>query len=148
MRNVKYALMGLVFVLLVIGAAAPPIPMESHAGTQADPCLVYNSETVSLVFDDTYTSAGVVLVRIDCEVLSEAGATVSNWSVVTGAWTVADAAIKIPVRTQASSLPNGVYQLRVRVWDNYGNVSAYSQALWVTKQWREIAPPGGCRSVA
>jgi hypothetical protein len=147
MRNVKYALLGLVFALLIIGAAAPPIPFATHAGTQADPALVYNSETVSLVFDDTYTSAGVRLVRIDCELLSEAGAPVSTWSVVTGAWTVANAEVRVPVRVQAASIANGVYQLRIRVWDEFGNVSGYSNVLWVTKQWRDIAPPGGCRTV-
>ena len=139
-------LLGIVFALLLIGAAEPPIPIEQHAGTQADPCLVYNSETLSIAFDDTYTAANMRLVRIDCEVLSEAGTAVAVWTVTTG-WTVADGAFKVPARTQAATLANGVYQLRVRVWDNYGNVSAWSQTLWVTKQWRTITPPGGCRTV-
>lgn len=146
MRHIHRALLGAFFALLVLGADAP-IPIGSHAGTQADPDLVYNSETVAVVFDDTYTPANVTLARIDVEILSEAGAAVAVWSLTTG-WTLTGSSWRVPIRAQATTLENGSYQVRVRAWDNYGNVSAWSTTMWVSKQWRTIPAPGGCRTVS
>jgi hypothetical protein len=132
-------ILALVFAMLILGAGA----------TQSDPCLVYNTDTVSVVFDDTYTTATppVTLVRVDAEVLSAAGAPVTVWQLTTG-WTLVDGAWKIPVRTLAATLANGDYQVRVRVWDAYGNVSGWSETMWVSKQWRTLPTPGGCRTTS
>lgn len=140
MRNLPHALLALVFALLVLGAGA----------TQSDPAFVYNTDTVSVAFDDTYTTATppVMLSRIDVEVLSEAGAPVSVWTVTNTGWVVVDGAIKIPIRTQAATVANGMYRARVRVWDAYGNVSGWSETLWASKQWRTLPTPGGCRTVS
>lgn len=143
MRKISYCLLCGVLAMLMIGAAEP-IPVEDHAGTQADPMLVYNSPTVAVVFDDAYT--GVSLVRIDTEVMNPAGEVLATWTVTT--WNTEPGAIKVPIRAQATTLPNGVYQIRVRVWDNFGNVSAWSTPLWVTKQWRDLPTPGGCRTTS
>ena len=75
-RSMSRLLLASLFVLLILGA-----------GTRDDPSLVYNSETVKLVFDDTYTSQGIVLARIECEVMNETGVIVSTWGLTTG-WTM------------------------------------------------------------
>jgi hypothetical protein len=138
MRYIPKALLALVFALLVLGAGA----------TRDDPAFVYNTDTVSVAFDDTYTTANVTVTRIDAEVQSEAGVVVSTWTFAAGQFSVVDGAYKLPIRTQATTLANGLYRARVRVWDGYGNVSAWSETLWVSKQWRTIPAPGGCRTVS
>lgn len=139
LRSISYFLIVGLFVMLLMGAGA----------TQSDPCLVYNTETISIVFDDVYTSAipPVILARVDVEVLSATGAPVAMWQLTTG-WSLVAGAWKIPIRTLVSAMANGDYQIRARVWDGYGNVSAWSETLWVSKQWRTLPTPGGCRTVS
>jgi len=138
-RSISYLLLTILFAMLVVGAGA----------TQSDPCLVYNTETISIVFDDVYTSAipPVILARVDVEVLSAIGAPVAMWQLTTG-WSLVAGAWKIPIRALVSTMANGDYQIRARVWDGYGNVSAWSETLWVSKQWRTLPAPGGCRTVS
>ena len=135
-RSISYLLLTILFAMLVVGA-----------GARDDPALIYNSETVRLLFDDVYTPAGVTLSRIDCEVLNEAGVLVSTWNLMSG-WSVVAPDIVLPIRSQASALPNGLYQIRVRVWDNFGNVSPWSTTMWANKMWRDIPAPGGCRTTS
>ena len=146
MRTIPRVLLAAFFVLLILGAAEPAIPITDHAGTQADPMLAYNTETLGLSFNDTYTAANVTLARIDVEILDAQGANVAAWAITTG-WFLEGAAWRIPIRQYAELLDNGVYQMRVRVWDTYGSVSAWAPAVWISKQWRTIEPPGGCRTV-
>lgn len=142
MRLVNRMILAFVFAALILGADAP-IPIVEHAGTLADPDLVYNSETVAVMFDDNYTAAGVVIARIDAEVATNTGVLVSTFSWTTG-WTIADGVVRVPIRVQAATLANGGYQIKVRVWDTFGNVSAYSDPYFVVKQWRTVERPGGC----
>lgn len=146
MRIATRTILAFLFVLLILGAAEPPIPLTDHAGTQADPMLVYNSQTVGVLFDDRYTGTTVTLARVDVEVANEAGVVQTTWALTSG-WFVEGAAIRVPIRTYAEPLPNGIYQIRVRIWDTYGNVSAWAPTVWVSKQWRTLEPPGGCRTV-
>lgn len=146
MRRLQYAFLAALFVLLIIGAAEPPVPVTPHAGTAADPWPVYNTAEVSVAFDDAYTTANIALARIDVDVLSESGAPVTTWTVTTG-WTAADGMIKMPIRGQATTLANGMYQVRVRVWDVFGNASAWSTPVYAAKQWRTVPTPGGCRTL-
>ena len=139
LRSISYLLIVGLFVMLLMGAGA----------TQADPALVYNTDTVAVVFDDTYTTATppVTIVRIDVEVLSTSGAPVAVWQLATG-WSLVDGAWKVPIRTLAATLANGEYQVRARVWDAYGNASGWSETMWVSKQWRTLPSPGGCKTVS
>ena len=139
MRKLQHFLLCVIFAMLVIGAGA----------TQSDPCLVYNSETVAVVFDDIYTTAipPITFVKIDVEVLSSSGVPVVTWQLTTG-WTLSDGAWKIPIRSLAATLANGDYKCRLRAWDAYGNVSPWSVTMWVSKKWIDIPAPGGCRTVS
>lgn len=138
LRSISYLLIVGLFVMLLMGAGA----------TQSDPALVYNTDTVAVAFDDTYSTATppVTLTRIDVEVLSATGTPVAVWQLTTG-WSLVDGAWKVPIRTLAATLANGEYQCRVRVWDAYDNVSAWSEVMWISKQWRSLPVPGGCRTV-
>lgn len=136
LRSIPRMILSLLFVLMILGA-----------GTRDDPCLVYNTETVKVVFDDIYTSQGITLSIVECEVLSEAGIAVATWRLTSG-FTLVGAEYQVPIRVQASTLPNGLYQLRVRVVDTFGNVSGWSVVMWANKMWRDIPTPGGCRTVA
>lgn len=160
MRYVKHLLLSAAFVAFLVPTVFPvwaadaPIPIVLHAGTASDPAICYNSATVAMVFDDTYTPLGQTLVRIDCEILSASGTPVTTWTLVTGAWIMEAAvapsmlaSIRVPIRTQATTLPNGTYQLRVRVYDPSGNMSGWSQNMYVTKAWITLEAPGGCRTI-
>jgi hypothetical protein len=138
-RSISYLLITILFAMLVVGAGA----------TQSDPALVYNTDTVAVVFDDTYTTATppVTITRIDVEFITPTGMPVAIWQLSTG-WSLVDGAWKIPIRTQAVTLANGDYQARVRVWDAYGNASGWSETMWVSKQWRTLPTPGGCRTTS
>jgi hypothetical protein len=138
LRPLAYLLTVILFAMLVVGAGA----------TQSDPALVYNTDTVAVVFDDTYTTATppVTITRIDVEFITPTGMPVAMWQLSTG-WSLVDGAWKIPIRTQAATLANGDYQARVRVWDAYGNASGWSETMWVSKQWRTLPVPGGCRTI-
>lgn len=137
--------LGVLFALFLLAADAP-IPITEHAGTIGDPALIYNSATVAVVFDDVYTPIGVTIARFDIEVATHAGTWVTTFS-WTGGWTVGDGVVRVPIRTEAATLANGGYQVRARVWDNFGNVSEYSDPCYVVKQWRVLERPGGCRTV-
>jgi hypothetical protein len=143
-RALSRLALGVFFALLVLGAESA-VPVVPHAGTEADPDLVYNSPTVAIVWTDTYTPAGVVLARVDVEVSTSAGAYVSEWHLLDG-WSAADGVLRASIRDHATTLANGVYQIRARVWDTYGNASAWSEPYWISKQWRTIPSPGGCRT--
>ena len=131
------------FFMLTIGADFPTIP---HSGTQADPMLVYASPTASMAFSDLYTVKNITIVMVDIEILSDTGTPVTFWSVSDG-WSLIGGEFKIPIRSYASTLSNGVFQLRAKVWDQYGNSSDWSDSIWVSKQWRSIDRPGGCRTI-
>lgn len=145
MRYVSRVVLAAFFVLLVLGADAP-IPIVEHAGTLEDPDLVYNTATVAVAFDDAYTAAGVLIARVDCEVATNTGTLVSTFSWTSG-WTIADGIVRVPIRVEATTLANGGYQVKVRAWDTFGNVSAYSDPYYVVKQWRVVERPGGCRTL-
>lgn len=136
MRRLSQALLAIVFVVLVFGA-----------GTQDDPWRVYNTETVAIVFDDTYTATGVTLDAVDVEIAPESGTPITVWTFMPSDWTLDGTRWKIPIRQRATPLPNGKYQMRVRAWDTFGNVSGWCPVVWINKQWRPIDPPHGCTTV-
>lgn len=129
--------------LPVAVASEDPIPIEIHAGTQEDPWIVYNSETVKLSFDNTYAETQIV--RTDAEILGSDDVKITDVSVI-GAENFDSAltAWSIPIYETVSELPNGLYYIHARVWDENGNVSDWSEQCWIKKQWQELSPPGGC----
>ena len=147
MRRINHTILGVLFALFILGAQAPPIPIVPHAGTQADPQTVYSTETCAIVFDDIYTANGVTISGVGAEVLSVPGVPVVYWIFSPAEWTLASGAFRLPIRARAADLPNGTYQVRARVWDDYGNVSEWSEATWAKKEWRTISRPGGCRII-
>lgn len=141
MLRLNKMLLAALFALLVLGAG----------GSATDPTPVYNTDSLALVFDDSYSTATppVVITRIDAEVYAEPGTTVTqSWAFAPGQWTVAPGVIRVPLRTQAVALANGLSKLRVRVLDTAGNISGWSEYLYVNKAWRTIPTPSGCRTVA
>ncbi len=121
-------------------------PVIPHAGTQADPAVLYSSLTASLVFNDIYTMEAIKLNGIECEILSETGTPVTTWELLTG-WTMNGTDVRVPIQPLIVPLANGIYRVRVRVWDDAGNVSGWSDTMWVTKWWRTVPSPGGCRTL-
>ena len=148
--------LGLVFVVLIlpghyIGFAADDpvaVPAELHAGTPADPWTLYNSATVSVAFDNTYT--GVQITRVDVQVHNAEGVVVVDTAIADAAAFPIDATtFRVPIRSIVEPLPNeALYRVLLRVYDANGNVSDWSQELWVRKWWTILPPPssngGGC----
>lgn len=143
MQAVSRVLLGVCFALFLFGADFPTVP---HAGTQADPYLVYATDTASVCFDDIYTAQDVSVVRVDIEVLSETDVLVDTWTFTSG-WSISNGLFRCPFRPQAVALANGMYKLRARVWDSYGTASEYSDAVWAKKRWVALNRPGGCKTL-
>lgn len=123
-------------------ASEDPIPTEVHAGTVEDPWVLFNSATVRISWDNPYTTQTV---RADFQAINSAGTVVAEDSLVGSELFPQDAERhELGVYGLAGGLANGVYQFKVRVWDENGNVSDWSQAIYVRKEWQELAPPGGC----
>lgn len=139
---IKRIALVLIFALLVMGAEPPWFPQDPHAGTEADPWPIYNSPTVAISFN-AYTMQivkAVAEVAKDKE-FTEVVATVE----LTGKENFPrDAKFKFPIFEKVEALPNGLYWCRGRVWDQWGNRSAWSTPTAAKKTWDAPPPPGGC----
>jgi len=144
MRKLSRVLLAGVFVAL-LGVVAWAFPVIPHAGTEADPAIVYASPTSSVAFDDAYTSLGQTIVQADVQLLDVGGAIVATYEVT--AVTLTNGVYKVPLRPHIEALPNGLYQIRVRLWDQYANSSEWSSTVFASKQWRAVSNPGGCRTL-
>jgi hypothetical protein len=128
---------------VALNAAEPPIPTPSHAGTKEDPWPLYNTQTISAGFDNTYQETQIV--RADVEVLDESGNKIDETSLAGIVFFPKDQTVfKIPIRAEVELLVNGLYSIRSRVWDEHGNVSDWSEPIWGRKLWQPLESPGGC----
>jgi hypothetical protein len=151
MKYVKWCALALVFAMLISpplfrlasAAETPPIPIVVHAGTQADPAVLYQSATVKVAWDNNYN--GRQISRADIEVCTPDGTVVGEWTESGNALFPTDAVQHIfPLRPYVETLANGTFYGRLRVWDYTGAVSGWSVPLWFNKDWVNLPPPGGC----
>jgi hypothetical protein len=120
---------------------------SGHTGTLGDPDIMYQSATTAIEFSDAYTSLGLAVSRIDVRITTTAGADVVSWSATSG-WTISGGYYHLPWYTQASALSNATYIVYMRVWDNAGNTSAWSEAFYVVRAWSSLAAPSGMRTTS
>lgn len=132
---------------MMVGQLAP-FPTREHTGTQDDPFLIYNSETVSISFDDNYTADGIVLVRVEYEFVDTDGNTTHGSMDDPDGIATVDGRFKFPIRNDVLPLPDGEYRMRVRVWNRAGNASGWTAWYYAVKDWRPVPTPGGCRMSA
>jgi len=124
-------------------ASEDPIPTELHAGTEADPWVFFNSATIRISWENAYGETQIV--RADFSILDSSNVVVKEGSIQgSELFPKAQERHEIGIYEEISALPNGVYRCRARVWDENGNVSDWSEAIYARKQWQELAPPGGC----
>lgn len=147
MKTVLRSLMVVVFFSLIVpwsfmGDAAAPAD-ETHAGTAADPWVLYYSTTGRLAFDNAYVTRQIV--KAEAEITLVGGGFVKTVTVSGAAsFPKTDAAFVIPIYTELMPLSNGTYTIRARVTDANGNTSGWCAPIYATKQWIAIDPPGGC----
>ena len=149
MRKLLYGLTAVSLLTLILrapgwtSASEAPIPTEVHAGTVEDPWLIFNSPTVKVAFDNTYTATQ--LVQVDCVVFDGEGTKVAEFSRQgRELFPRTEARFTLLLRPEVEALPNNaVYRLSVRVWDENGNSSGWAE-LWARKYWVVLEPPGGC----
>lgn len=139
----KLIVLMIVFALMVFSAEVP-FPVTPHAGTQADPEIAYATPTLTMRFNDTYTAKSVIISKIDCELANSAGTVVGLVSWTSG-WSITDGAFYVPFAASINALPNAVYQAKIRVWDDAGNISVWSDIMWFKKNWITLDKPGGCK---
>ena len=113
-------------------------PAVPHAGTEADPQVLYNSSTLSLNWDG-YSEQ---IVWVEVEFLDPGDITMLTFDVAQD-FPVGQPA-KIPLRPHVDALANGTYKIRIRVADVDGNQSVWSDVLWARKRWISIPQPTGC----
>ena len=141
----KTVLLAAVMGSLMFGQVGP-FPTRERAGTEADPFLIYNSDTVAISFDDAYTTDGFTLVRIEYEFSPVSGGDVTHGAVDDAeGFTPVDGRFRFGIRDAVVPLDNATYRLRIRVWNNTGNASLWTQWYYAEKDWRAVPQPGGCR---
>ncbi len=134
------------FLAPLFAAEPPPVPDTPHAGTREDPCVLWNSLTLGLVWDNSWADRQIA--RADAEVYTEDATLQETLSFVGEALFPRDTPThKMGIFQKVATHPNGLYYCRVRVWDTNGNVSGWSSDLWYRKDWVQLQPPGGCRIV-
>lgn len=131
------------FIALIVLPGLVGDAQETHAGTEADPWPIYHTETVKLVFDNTYN--GLQITKAEAEIATAAGVVVKTL-VVEGVENFPKTAtvFSFPLAVEAATLADGLYTMRARVTDYIGNVSAWCNPIYVLKQWAPPPPPGGC----
>lgn len=144
MEKMNRVALGMVLAVL-LGVVAWAFPVIPHAGTQADPAIIYASPTCAVAFEDTYTPLAQTVVQVDVQLLDAGGAVVTTYEVTN--LQLAAGTYKAPLRPHIDALPNGTYQIKCRVWDQYANTSEWSTSIYATKQWRAVGNPGGCRTL-
>jgi len=142
----KTAMLAVVMGGLMFGQLAP-FPTREREGTQEDPFVIYNSDTVSLSFNDTYTEDGFSLVRIEYQLEGPFPSTEIAHNALDNAdgFVPEGGRFKFSIRDAVTPLGDGAYRLRVRVWDNVGNASLWTGWYYAEKSWRTVPVPGGCR---
>jgi hypothetical protein len=132
----------LVFVTLIMAPGFIGDAAETHAGTEADPWILYHTDTVKLVFDNTYN--GLQIQKAEAEIAKQG--VVVKTLVVEGVenFPKEAATFAFPLASEVAGLADGLYTMRARVTDYIGNVSEWCSPIYVLKQWMPPAPPGGC----
>jgi len=130
MNHVLRVLFLCVFSVLVFGAGA----------TQDDPFIVPKRDSLTLTWDNVNT---MPIVLGTLKILNPADVEVLEFSAVPACDAVAKTC-SLLLYEHVKDLPNGLYQCVLRVEDNIGNQSPWSAPCWFDKQFRDLAPPGGC----
>jgi hypothetical protein len=139
MKYVQTSLLGGILAVLLLGAA--PVLVGSHAGTEADPFVMANLETMKLSWDNTnvgrqIVAAVVVLTAVPSGVVTE-------WR-YEEQWDKAAARHEAPIIEQARALADGLYKVQAKVVNESQVESALSDPVWVQKDWSVPNAPGGC----
>lgn len=119
------------------------VTMFAAGGTQDNPSPCWQTETVRLAFDDTYTPDGIKLFVIEIQACMPDGTVYDTFDRenYTGL-TPKDGKFEISVYNQVANYQNDiVFYFQARVLGEGGKTSEWSNKLWVYKNWQPIVPP-------
>lgn len=146
MRNLRHVGLALCTCILALGlvgfilGAAPDIT-QTHAGTEADPFTLFNSETLALSW--TSPSYPVTLAEVE---FSKGVAPFGDPLTLQGPpelSTDPDNVQRLRVYGFLKSFADGVYRFRLRLRNDQGTWSQWTTYAYTSKAWATPATPGG-----